>query len=274
MYEPVAIWDGPGADMEFDKILGIGIDAKGRVYATAGKGENGVLIFDPAGKVVDSWGKGFIDKHGLRVIDEKVWVTDRERHLVMQFTLDGKLLMTLGTDGKSGLGPNEFNRPADVAIAPGGDIYVADGYANSRVMRFGPDGTLKKTWGTKGDGPGQFDLVHNIVIDKTGKVYIADRESERIQIFDADGKFIEQWTHVGKPYGLYLDDRTNVYITDGEANKVYVTDRTGKVLTSFGTTGDGPAEFKMAHSITCDKKGNIYVAEGDGMRIQVFAPKK
>jgi len=129
-------------------------------------------------------------------------------------------------------------------------------------MRFDPDGTFKQTWGTKGDGPGQFDLVHNIVIDKAGRVYIADRENERLQIFDADGKFIEQWMHVGKPYGLYLDDRTNVYITDGESNKVYVTDRTGKVLTSFGTTGD------------CDKKGNIYVAEGDGMRIQLFAPKK
>jgi DNA-binding beta-propeller fold protein YncE len=273
MYEPVAIWDGAGAGMRFDKILGIGIDSKGRVYATAGWGEKGVLVFNADGKVVDSWGKGFVSKHGLRVIDDKVWVTDRERHIVMQFTLDGKLVRTLGTDGGSGLGDNEFNKPSDVAIAPNGDIYVSDGYGNSRVMRFGADGRFKQSWGEKGDGPGEFDLVHNIVIDKKGRVYIADRENERVQIFDADGKFLEQWKHVGKPFGLYIDDRMNVYITDGESNNVYVVSERGKVLSKFGKTGGGPGEFKMAHSITVDKKGNIYVAEGDGQRIQVFSRK-
>jgi len=273
MYEPVAIWDTASVGVELDKILGIGIDSKGRVYATAGKGEKGVLVFDADGKVVHSWGKGFVSKHGLRVIDDKVWVTDRERHIVMQFTLDGKPLRTLGTDGKSGLGENEFNKPSDVAIAPNGDIYVSDGYGNSRAMRFGTDGKFKQTWGEKGDGPGEFDLVHNIVIDKKGRVYIADRENERVQIFDADGRFLEQWKHVGKPFGLYIDDKMNVYITDGESNNVYVVSEKGKVLSKFGKTGGGPGEFKMAHSITVDRKGNIYVAEGDGQRIQVFSRK-
>ena len=273
MYEPVAIWDTASVGVELDKILGIGIDSKGRVYATAGKGEKGVLVFDADGKVVDSWGGGFVDKHGLRVIDDKVWVTDRERHIVMQFTLDGKLVRTLGTDGRSGLGDSEFNKPSDVAIAPNGDIYVSDGYGNSRVMRFGADGKFKQSWGKKGDGPGEFDLVHNIVIDKKGRVYIADRENERVQIFDADGKFLEQWEHVGKPFGLYIDDKMNVYITDGESNNVNVVSERGKVLSKFGKAGGGPGEFKMAHSITVDKKGNIYVAEGDGQRIQVFSRK-
>jgi len=273
MYEPVATWDTASVGVELDKILGIGIDSKGRVYATAGKGEKGVLVFDADGNVVDSWGKGFVDKHGLRVIDDKVWVTDRERHIVMQFTLDGKPLRTLGTDGRSGLGENEFNKPSDVAIAPNGDIYVSDGYGNSRVMRFGADGKFKQSWGKKGNGPGEFDLVHNIVIDKKGRVYIADRENERVQIFDADGRFLEQWKHIGKPFGLYIDDKMNVYITDGESNSIYVVSERGRVLSKFGKTGGGPAEFKMAHSITVDKKGNIYVAEGDGQRIQVF-PRK
>jgi DNA-binding beta-propeller fold protein YncE len=273
MYEPVAIWDAASVGVELDKILGIGIDSKGRVYATAGKGEKGVLVFNAAGRVVDSWGKGFVDKHGLRVIDDKVWVTDRERHIVMQFTLDGKLVRTLGTDGKSGLGDNEFNKPSDVAIAPNGDIYVSDGYGNSRVMRFGADGKFKQSWGTKGNGPGEFDLVHNIVIDKKGRVYIADRENERVQIFDANGKFLEQWKHVGKPFGLYVDGKMNVYITDGESNSIYVVSERGKVPSKFGKTGGGPGEFKMAHSITVDKKGNIYIAEGDGRRIQVFSRK-
>lgn len=273
MYEHVATWDAASAGMELDKILGVGIDSKGRVYATAGAGDKGVLVFDADGKVVDSWGEGFVDKHGLRVIDDKVWVTDRERHVVMEFTLDGKLLRTLGTEGKSGLGENEFNKPADVAIGSNGDIYVADGYANSRVMRFGADGKFEAQWGGKGSGPGQFDLVHNVAIDKKGRVYIADRENKRVQIFDADGKFLDEWTHLGKVFGLYIDDKGTVYTTDGESNNVYVVSAKGEVISKFGKTGEGPGEFRMAHSITTDAKGNIYVSEGDGMRIQVFALK-
>ena len=272
-YEHVATWDSASAGVELDMILGIGIDSKGRVYATAGKGGDGVLVFDAEGKIVDSWGKGFESKHGLRVIDDKVWVTDRERQIVMEFSLDGNLLRTLGTEGKSGLGDNEFNKPSDVAIGANGDIYISDGYTNSRVMRFGADGKFKQSWGAKGDGQSEFDLVHNIAIDKKGRVFIADRENERVQIFDADGKFIDEWKHVGKAYGLYIDDKQRVYITDGVANSVYVTNIKGEVLCMFGATGDGPGEFKMAHSITVDKKGNIYVTEGDGKRIQVFAPK-
>jgi hypothetical protein len=110
MYEPIAMWDGASVGMEFDKILGIGIDSKGKVYATAGKGEKGVLVFDADGKVVDSWGKGFESKHGRRLIADKVWGTDRQRQLVMEYTIDGKLLRTLRTDGKSGLRENEVNK--------------------------------------------------------------------------------------------------------------------------------------------------------------------
>ncbi len=274
VYEPVAIWDAASAGIELDKILGIGIDSKGRVYATAGKGDKGVIVFDPAGNVVDSWGEGFVSKHGLRVIDDKVWVTDRERQIVMEFTLEGKLLRTLGTDGKSGLGDNEFNMPSDIAVGPNGDIYISDGYTNSRVMRFGSDGTFKQSWGSKGDGRGEFDLVHNIAIDRKGRVFIADRNNDRIQIFDADGRFLEEWTHLGKPFGLYIDEDMHVYVTDGEANRVYVTDENGNVLSMFGKSGEGPGEFAMVHSITLDKKGNIYITEGEGLRIQVFSRKK
>jgi len=274
MYEHIATWDAASAGVELDKVLGIGLDSKGRVYATAGAGDKAVLVFDPAGRIVDLWGQGFVDKHGLRVIDDKVWVTDRERHVVVQFTLDGKLLRTLGTEGKSGLGENEFNKPSDVAIGPKGDIYVSDGYGNSRVMRFDANGKFKQSWGGKGAGPGQFNLVHNIAIDKNGRVYIADRENSRVQIFDADGRFLDQWRHLGKVFGLYVDEKMRVYTTDGESNNVYVVDERGRMLSKFGRTGGGPGEFRIAHSITLDKKGNIYVAEGDGRRIQVFAPKK
>ena len=88
-----------------------------------------------------------------------------------------------------------------------------------------------------------------------------------------DGKFLDQWRHLGKVFGLYIDEKMRVYTTDGESNNVYVANEKGEVLSKFGKTGDGPGEFQMAHSITLDKKGNIYVAEGDGMRIQVFSLK-
>ena len=270
MYKPTAVWDAAHTGTELDKILGIGLDNQGRVYATAGKGDKGVLVFDGAGRVVDAWGEGFADKHGLRIFGDRVWVTDRQRHIVMEFTLDGRLLRTLGTDGHSGPADNQFDKPADVAVAPNGDIYIADGYGNSRVMRFAADGRLKQSWGTKGAAPGQFDVVHNIVIDRTGRVLVADRENRRIQLFDLDGRYIEQWTHVGKPFGLALDDQNRIYTTDGQSNCVYVLDRDGGVLAQFGRTGTGPGEFQVAHSIAVDKQGNIYVAEGDGMRIQLF----
>ncbi len=268
-YSPAGVWDGSGDGVELDRILGIGIDSKGRVYAPAGK--DSVVVFSADGKILDTWGSGFEGKHGLRIFDDKVWVTELKDHVVRQYTLDGELLMTLGTEGVSGVGEKEFNRPSDVAIGPNGDIYVSDGYINTRVMRFSADGAFKQSWGTKGKGPGEFDLVHNIVIDKKGRVYVADRNNNRVQIFDADGKFLDEWTHLGKPYGLYVDEMTRVYVADGESNNVRVVNCRGVVLAMFGGTGTGVGEFKMSHSVTVDKQGNIYIAEGDGRRIQKFA---
>ena len=268
-YSLAGVWDSLPGGVALDRILGIGIDSKGRVYAPAGK--DSVVVFSADGKVLDTWGEGFEGKHGLRIFDDKVWVTELTDHVVRQYTLDGKLLMTLGTEGVSGTGNNEFNRPSDVAVGPNGDIYVSDGYINTRVMRFRSDGKFKQSWGTKGSGPGEFDLVHNIVIDKDGRIYVADRNNNRIQIFDKDGKFLDEWKHLGKPYGLYIDDNKRVYIADGESNNVSVVNSNGKVLARFGKTGTGVGEFIMSHSVTVDKQGNIYIAEGDGRRIQKFS---
>ena len=270
-YEPAGVWDGSTDGVALDRTLGIGIDSKGRVYAPAGKGKDGVVVFSANGKILDTWGAGLEGKHGLRVFNDKVWVTELNDHVVRQYTLDGKLLMTLGTEGVSGNSENEFNKPSDVAIGPNGDIYVSDGYNNTRVMRFSAGGKFKQSWGTKGSGPGEFDLVHNIVIDKKGRVYVADRNNNRVQIFDEDGKYLNEWTHLGKPYGLYVDDKTRVYVADGQSNNVYVVNCKGHILAKFGKTGTGAGEFIMSHSVTVDKQGNIYIAEGDGRRIQKFA---
>src|SRR5215467_11574885 len=169
-----------------------------------------VLKFDASGKIVESFGAGmFIFPHGIHVDrDGNVWVTDgippgpatqetaRKGHIVVKFSPDGKVLMTLGKAGVAGDGPDTFNQPSDVVTAPNGDIFVADGHggnSNARIVKFSKDGKFIKTWGKKGSGPGEFDTPHALAIDSQGRLFVGDRGNSRIQIFDQDGKFLERW---------------------------------------------------------------------------------
>ena len=136
--------------------------------------------------------------HGFHVDrDGNVWVTDglgrgTKGHQVFKFSPDGKVLMTLGKPNKPGNGPDEFNAPSAVVTAPNGDIFVADGHGgntNARIVKFTKDGKFIKTWGKKGSGPGEFDIPHAIAMDSQGRLFVGDRQNNRIQIFDQDGKF-------------------------------------------------------------------------------------
>ena len=271
-YEPVANWPQLPKGFVFDNVTGIHTDAVGKVYAAASK-ENGIVVFDANGKYLTAWGKGIIkNKHGIRIYGDSAWVTDLDNHQVHEFTLDGKLIRSFGTKGEYGTDETHFKRPSDIAIAPNGDIYISDGYGNSRVVCFAPDGTFKKTWGTKGSRPGQFDKPHNIVIDAKGLIYVADRSNYRIQIFAPDGKFLNQWKNVGKPFGLYISPDQKMYVADGEGNRILIMNLKGEILAQFGQSGDGPGQFDVVHSIYVDEKGNIYTAEAGGKRIQKFVP--
>ena len=272
-------WPTLPADLEMVGANGIAIDSKGRIYAAAGD-KNPVLVFSPEGKLLDAWGDGIIKgKHAIRIYGDKVYVCDTELNQVYEFSTDGKLLRAFGTKGKAGTGPNEFDKPTCIAVAPNGDLYITDGYGNSRVVCLDSNGKFKFAWGKKGTEPGEFHYPHDIVIDKDQNIYIADRGNDRIQIFDLKGNFIKQWKNVGKPYGIELvpGDPQKLLVTDGNPdgpNRVLIMDLDGNILSAFGKTGNGPGEFDVPHSIAIDKDGNLYVAEVNNKRLSKFVKKK
>ena len=153
-YELVPDWPKLPEDLVMAGANGVSVDSKGNVYAAAGE-DDAVLIFSPEGKFLGSWGSGVIEgKHELAIYDDKVYVCDTTAHQVYEFTLDGKLLRAFGTRGKAGLGKNEFNQPTDIAFAANGDIYITDGYGNSRVVCLEPQGRVQIRLGRAGHEPG------------------------------------------------------------------------------------------------------------------------
>ncbi len=168
----------------------------------AGRSEAPILKYDANGKLLATWGQGmFVFPHGATVDrDGNLWVTDArgengKGHQVFKFSPDGKVLMTLGKAGVSGSGPDLFDQPTDVLVAPSGEIFVTDSHRNgknNRVVRFTKDGKFVKEWGKKGSGPGEISEPHTIAMDSRGRLFVGDRENNRIQIFDQDGSFLDR----------------------------------------------------------------------------------
>jgi len=263
--EPYKLVDGWGplpSGMSWGEVPGMTIDASGRIFAFH-RNEPPIVEFDPSGKVLKTWGAGmFVWPHGIRVDrDGFLWITDgRGRdgkgQQVFKYTRDGKLLMTLGTVGVSGNGPDTFNGPTDVAVAANGDIFVSDGHVNSRIVKFSKDGKFIKSWGKKGTGPGEFDLPHTIFLDSRGRLLVGDRSNKRIQIFDQDGKFLDQWTQFGSPSGIFI----------APDDTLYVVDYNDKMRLFIGSAKDGSIKhainnLTLAEGVAVDRQGNIYVGE-------------
>jgi DNA-binding beta-propeller fold protein YncE len=193
----------------------------------AGRSEDPILKYDAKGHLLKSWGAGmFLFPHGATVDpDGNLWVTDargdgRKGQQVFKFNPDGKLLMTLGKAGVTGSGPDTFDQPTDVAVAPNGDIFVTDshrGGLNNRVVKFSSDGTFIKTWGRKGSGPGEFSEPHSIAIDSRGRLFVADRENNRIELFDQEGTYLDEWRQFGRPSGIAIGADDRIYVADSES---------------------------------------------------------
>jgi DNA-binding beta-propeller fold protein YncE len=261
---------------------GVAIDSRGNVFVIQRKSPP-ILCFDSPGKFLRSWGTSLVGRegdmtgaHGIRVDrDDFVWITDRERHLVRKFDASGQLLLTLGTENSPGTGPNQFNKPADVGFGPAGEIYVADGYGNSRVVKFDRDGKFLKTWGEKGTGPAQFDLPHSVAVGPDGRVYVCDRYNWRIQIFDSSGQLQDIWTGF-VPAGIAFDSRGTLFVVDG-VSKLMQIDAQGKIAKWWGqqpeelglTAGqksvpaiDNPGGWRFVpHLLATDVQGNVYLAD-------------
>jgi sugar lactone lactonase YvrE len=277
-----------------------------------------VLNFDPSGKLVRSFGAGLmIFPHGFLVDREgNVWVTDgqdnlprRARgaapdaplppkpakvigHQVFKFSPEGKLLMTLGQAGGA-REPDYFYQPNDVLVAPNGDIFVAEGHSSSpgshaRILKFTKDGKLIKAWGTFGTGPGEFDQPHGLAMDSRGRLFVADRGNNRIQIFDQDGKLLDEWTQFSRISGIYIDRNDVLYAADSESNDrrkhgewkrgIRIgSARDGKVMYFIPDPADpntGPmAGTSGAEGVAADAAGNVYGAEVGPRALKKYVKK-
>jgi len=208
-----------------------------------------------------------VTAHRLRIDrDDNVWVTDIGCHRVFKFDPRGKLLLVLGS-GTAGPGIEQFNKPTDVAFVPLAEVYVSNGYGNSRVVKFSPSGAPITSWGKAGKKPGEFRLPHSIVVDRRGRILVGDRENDRVQIFNDEGALLDIWTGIA-PFGLAFDKVGDLYVADGRANTVSRLDASGTIRRSWGRKGKAPGEFEMPHMLAFDLAGNLLVAEINGMRLQ------
>jgi DNA-binding beta-propeller fold protein YncE len=229
------------AGREWGSTAGVGVDQSGNIYVAersggnplgcAGKTIDPIVKLSPSGKFLAAFGGGlFVQPHGLYVDrDGNIWATDVNAkdgvgHQVFKFSPTGKVLLKLGKAGVAGEGPDTFNQPSAVVVAPNGDIFVADGHlgdnSNQRIVKFRKDGTFIRTWGKKGTGPGEFDGPHAIAMDSQGRVFVADRSNNRIQIFDQDGKFLDQWKQFSRPSGIFINRSDTIFVIDSESKNV------------------------------------------------------
>lgn len=282
VFEVVENWAKLPEGWSFLEVSGVGVDRQDRVYVFS-RGKHPVTVFDRDGRFLSSWGEGvFTRPHALTMgPDGTIYLTDDGDHTVRKCTLEGKVLLTIGVPGEpapkhSG---RPFNRCTHVALAPDGALYVTDGYGNSRVHKFSPEGTLLFSWGEPGTDPGEFNLPHNIEMDRDGYLYVADRENHRIQVFDRNGRYETQWNNLYRPCGLCIDRRDpegeRVYVgelcpslsvSEGVANlgarvSVYTTE--GQLLARLGDRlpGSAPGQFVAPHTIAADSRGDVYVGE-------------
>jgi DNA-binding beta-propeller fold protein YncE len=249
----------------------VAVNSKGHVFLFQ-RTKPMLAEYDAKGNFVQSIGDGlFLHPHGLRIdADDNIWTTDDGNHLVLKLGPSGNVSLVLGRINTGAEANWLFNKPADVAFGKNGEIYVADGYGNSRVVKFDRDGNYIKAWGEYGTGPGEFNLPHSVAVDKEGRVYVGDRENQRIQIFDSEGNFIKQWTGVGYPYGLVITPDQHVWMTDGGYDRIVELDQEGKILGAFGEPGHKPGQMAWAHFMAMGPDHAIYVADVLNWRFQVF----
>ncbi|MGO9935034.1 MAG: peptidyl-alpha-hydroxyglycine alpha-amidating lyase family protein [Steroidobacteraceae bacterium] len=274
----------------------VAVDHQGHIWIAERCGANScegskidpIMEFDAHGNFIKAFGGGMmLFPHGF-FIDraDHIWVTDG--HVgggkgddVLEFDQNGKLLRTLGTPGVAGNGPDTFNEPSSVLVAPNGDIFVGDGHesgsGNARVVKFDSNGVFLMQWGGHGSAPGQIEVPHTLAMDSRGRLFEGDRGNNRIQIFSQDGKLLEVWTQFSRPSGIYIDQNDILYVTDSEsrdaegyghhpgwARGIRIGSAKTGVVTAFIPDPAVDAEKKSttgAEGITADGHGAVYGAE-------------
>jgi streptogramin lyase len=273
----------------------VAIDSHGHVWVADRCGTNScadskldpIMEFDAKGSFIQAFGGGKLNfPHGL-FIDRAnhIWVTDGHVGAgkgddVLEFDRNGRLLRTLGKPGVAGDGPDTFNPPSAVLVAPNGDIFVADGHdpgeGNARIVKFDKDGKFIKQWGTHGRGPGQFEMPHTLAMDSQGRLFVGDRDNDRVQIFNQDGKLLAMWKQFGRPSGVYIDQHDVLYVSDSESRNpqgygyhpgwrrgIRIGSARDGVVTAFIpdlTSDQDKKDTTGGEGVAADGNGNVYSA--------------
>jgi len=281
---PTTAAGAPGA-WNFIQVSSVAITPRGTVLVLH-RGAQPLMEFDSGGKFLHAWGDGVFSEGKVAAIPERfwspekshysavygpagcascgahsvrvdpqgnVWLVDAPGHVIYKMSPEMKEMMRLGTKGVSGTGPNTFNLPTDVAFAPNGDLYVTDGYGSARVVKYSRDGKYLSEWGRRGTGSAEFGLPHNLVIDAQGRVYVTDRDNQRIEVFDANGTFLTQWTGTGGISGLAITKDQHIW--------------TGGVLRDLNGAAVGKVNgpgIAGAHGVAVSDAGDVYLAQLNG----------
>ena len=277
--EPLSIPE----DAEFGLPASVTFDGEGHLWVL-NRGPNPIAEFDEQGNLLRAFGGGLFGgrPHALRLdADGNIWVADGSTHIVVKLNQQGEVLMTLGTRGQAGdwderVGTRLLNQPNDIAFAPNGDFFIAQGHlpgerGDPRVLKFRGDGTFVKSWGGKGDAPGEFQVAHSIVIDDAGDLWVMDRENSRIQIFDQEGNYQRELTYAGLPCSIYFAG-DYIWMVNGFTGQLLQLDKSGNVLAATGSPGDEPDQFGEAHFVAASPSGDIYVADVT-RGVHKFAPQ-
>ena len=308
-YRPGVSWGQLPPGRKWGSVASVSLAPDGTFWAADRCGENGsggtacigknvgvdpIFQFDTSGKLLKSMGAGlFVNVHKMSIDKEgNLWVADNSGNQIFKLNQDGKVLLTIGKKGVTGTGPGEFDGPTEVAVAPNGDIFVADGHngggtpnGNARVVKFDKNGKFLMTWGKKGMGPGEFDQVHTLAFDSKGRLFVGDRQNNRIQIFTQEGKWIATWYQFGRPSSIYIDKNDVMYVADSESRDgrtnsgEYAMRETGYGYNlgaqrgiRIGSAKDGSVKFfipdpcpypydsvsTLAEGATADAEGNVY----------------
>jgi sugar lactone lactonase YvrE len=315
-------------DMHLGEIAGVAVNSKGHIFAYSRGGSSQgpafantasqILEFDRDGVFIREIGKNLYAwsyAHTVRIDkDDNIWATDKGSDMVIKFTPEGRVDMVFGRKPEASdaeakpherTGPppphvdGRFRQPTDVTWDPEGNIYISDGYVNSRIAKYDRNGDWVKSWGQRGKGPGEFNLVHTIAADAQGNIYAGDRNNRRIQVFDRDGAFLREMkidvpfdadakpaignkpdlsTYLqtggsmtpGAPWAICITPPPNqvLYSSDSFPGRIYKLSLDGKVLGVLGKSGKQLKQFGWIHEIACPSENELYVAEILNWRVQ------
>ena len=294
------------------EAVGVATNSKGHIFVYTRTGATNATLggsrvfthggarlfeFGPTGSFVREIGQGaygLMFAHTVRVDPQDyVWIVDEGSNMIIKFNPEGRVVMTMGrkpeavpvpaAEGRqgraasgAGVAGDIFNRPTDVAWDAAGNIFVSDGYGNSRVAKFDKNGRFIKTWGSRGTAQGQFNTPHSIATDAEGNVYVGDRGNKRLQVFDNNGTFKTEFLNVGAPWAVCVSPGPHQYLYSSNSNgtgnmengEIYKMELDGRIVGKFGTAGKLIKEFGSVHEIDCRNANELYVGEITNWRIQ------